>query len=517
MAEVLYALIIIIISGILLANLAKFYKTSSVVPLLIGGMLLRYFGLIKQDFIPDLEPVIILTLSLVLFYAGLTIDLKYVIRYAKIIALLALVGVFLFTVILGYMTYLLGIGLSFSSAIILGAVLAPTDPAALFSIMESRTKVKRKLRAILIGESCFNDASAFVTVFIILVPLLFEGGSVQPIEVVGQFFWSIIGGAISGIVITYIIGRLIEQLNDPTTTRVLVLTSSILSYVMAESLHASGVIAALVAGILYGNLRTLGITPLPKRSLIELMESVNFIVEIFIFILLGSLINLQVLETVAIPGIIIALVALFVARPLVVFILTIFEKRIDFKERIFLSLAGAKGVTSGALALALASRKVITNANEILVLTFFTILATITFQALFLAPIIKKFNLEEKEDVLQELILKRNALREALLEIVDKYASGEISPEVYKEISSELKEAISDIEREIGELTESRRKVIEKLTAKLSALKKQIKYLDEEYNAGKISTDLYERLVSDIREEIMEVEKQLEDLKATKS
>ncbi|MGQ4892915.1 MAG: cation:proton antiporter [Candidatus Njordarchaeia archaeon] len=512
MPEIIYALTIIIIVGILLANLAKFYKTSSVVPLLLGGLLLRYFGLLEPDLIPDFEPVLILTLSLVLFYAGLTLDVKNVIRYWKVIALVAIVGVFLFTVILGPIVYYFSLGFTISSAFLLAAVLAPTDPAALFSVLESSAKVKRKLRTILIGESCFNDAAAFVTVFIVLVPLFMANVPPSPIVIVLSFIWSIAGGALSGIVVTYLLGRLIEQLKDPTATRVLVIVSAIVAYLLAEMVHASGVIASLVSGILYGNMRIIGISPIPKRSIIKLMEEINFIVEIFIFILLGSLINPVELPIIVIPGTIIAVFSLLIARPAVIFVLTIIEKRINWKERVFLSLAGTKGVTSGALALALAAINA-PSSHQILVLTFLTILATVSFQTVALPYIVRRFKLEEKEDVLQELILKRNALREALLDLVDKYSNGEISLEVYRELSSEIKDSISEIEREIGEITEMRRITMEKLRTKIDMLKKQISYFDKEYNEGRISADLYERIVSELRDEIDDLKSALKELK----
>ena len=512
MAEIIYAITIIIIVGILLANLAKFYKTSSVLPLLLGGLLLRYFGLLEPDLIPDFEPVLILTLSLVLFYAGLTLDIKNVIRYWKVIAIVAIVGVFLYTLILGPIVYYFSIGFTISSAFLLAAVLAPTDPAALFSVLESGGKVKRKLRTILIGESCFNDAAAFVTVFIVLVPLFLASVPPSPIVIALSFIWSIIGGALSGLIVTYLLGRLIEQLNEPTTTRVLVVTSAILAYLLAESLDASGVIASLVSGILFGNMRVIGISPMPKRSIIKLMEEINFIVEIFIFILLGSLINPFELPSIILPGIIIAVFSLLVARPAVIFILTIFERRVNLKERIFLSLAGTKGVTSGALALALAAISV-PSSHQILVLTFLTILATVSFQTVALPFLVKRFGLEEKEDVLQELILKRNALREALLDLVDKYSNGEISLEVYQELSSEVKESISEIDREIGEITEMRRITVEKLKTRIEMLKKQINYFDKIYNKGKISADLYEKIVSELRDEMDDLESALKELK----
>lgn len=515
MAEVIQYLTLIILTGLLLANLAKFYRTSSVVPLLFGGLILRYFGILKPDLVPDLEPVIILTLSLVLFYAGLTLDVENTLRYWKVIALLAIAGVFLFTIIMGTFVQLSPLGLTLASAILLGAVLAPTDPAALFSVLESGHKVKRKLKTILVGESCFNDAAAFVTVFIVLVPLLFAKKAVSPSLIVLGFLWSIAGGVLTGIFVTYILGKMIEHLRDPTTTKVLVITSAILSYILAESIYASGVIASLTAGILYGNLRLIKLTPLPKRNLIDLMEDINFLVEIFIFILLGSIIDPAKLPNVIVPGFVIAFLALIFARPIVTFLLSSIDRRIKWEEKLFLSLAGTKGVTSGALALALATLG-IPYADEILVLTFITILLTVTFQAVVLPILIKKFRLEEKEDVLRELILKRNALREALLDLVDRYSNGEVPENIYRELSSEIKDKISEIEREIGEITESRRLTIERLKARINILNKQIEYFDNEYNEGRISTDLYEKIVSELRNEKEELEVQLKEFQRTK-
>jgi len=485
---------------------------SSVVPLLFGGLMLRYFGLLHPEFLPDIEPIIILSLSLVVYYAGLTIDIKNTLRFWKIIALLATVGVFLFTVITGLITYYIAIGLTLSVSIILGVILSPTDPAALFSVLESgNVKVKKKLRTILIGESCFNDAAAFITAFIILYPLIIQGEPVSPLLVIGRFLWSIVGGALSAIIVTYILGRLIERLMDPKTTKVIAITSAIVSYILAESIFASGIIASLVSGILYGNLRSLGIAPIPRRLLVGVMEDIMFIIEIFVFILLGALIDPITLPDLVVPGLAVAFIALFITRPVVVYGLSFFDKRINWAERLFISLAGTKGVTSGALALAIIARG-IGSPEQILILTFITILITVTFQGTVLSILIKKLGLEEREDVLRELILKRNALREALLDLVDKYSAGEISRDVYLALSSELKDRISEIEREIGEITALRRRTIEELNTRKMILEKQIEYLNREYEEERISTELYEKMISEIRDEIDEIEAQLREL-----
>ncbi len=516
MANIIYYAVLVIIIGIILVNIAKIYKISTVIPLLIGGLALRYLGVFDPSTLPDIEPIIILTLSMVLFYAGLSIDINSLLRYAKVILILAVIGVFMFTAIMGYLTFYMGLGLSLASAVILGAVLAPTDPAALFAVIEDRVKLRKKIRTILVGESAFNDAAAFITVFIVLVPLFYEGGAISPITIVARFFWSMIGGGLSGLAVTYIIARLIENIKEETTTKILVPTSALLAYTVAEALGSSGVIAAMVSGLLFGNLKLLKITPLPKRELLEFFENINFLIEIFIFILLGALIDPLVLSSVAFQGLVIAVTSLFLVRPLVVNALTVVDRRINLKERTFIALAGSKGVTSGALALALATHYVGgLDTSQILILTFFTILLTVIFQGISISYLANKLEVEEKEDVLQELITKRNALREALMELVDRYSNGEISAETYRELSAEIRENIALLEREIGFIMESKRRRIEKLSTQIALLRKQREYLDKLFSGGNISAELHEKLTSELDEKIENLEIELKELTGT--
>jgi len=174
LAVELYIVAAILIGGAAIAKIAEQYKFPYPIFLIIAGLalgtviegddLLAGLGI---DFIAQL------TLTTVLFYAGLTMNLKELRLSVKSIALLATIGVLLTSLIAGVTIALFSATIGLGAALLIGAILSPTDPAALFSVLESGgVRVKRKLVSILEGEAVFNDATAIIlvsTVFLALV------------------------------------------------------------------------------------------------------------------------------------------------------------------------------------------------------------------------------------------------------------------------------------------------------------------------------------------------------------
>jgi cell volume regulation protein A len=176
--SILVLIAIILILGVAIAKFAERYRVPHPIPLVLAGLLM---GRILLFFNPG-EPLVQiagfdfiaqLTLAAVLFYAGLTLNLRDLRLSIENVMLLATIGVLATALIGGFAiqvsTAALGVPVGIA-AFLIGAILAPTDPAALFSVLESGgVRVKRKLFSILEGEAVFNDATSVKkTVFVLL-------------------------------------------------------------------------------------------------------------------------------------------------------------------------------------------------------------------------------------------------------------------------------------------------------------------------------------------------------------
>ena len=115
---------------------------------------------------PANQLVVIFGASYILFQGGLDVKLKSIISYARVIALLAIPGVLLSTLIIGAAARVIFPMLPWALALLLGVVLAPTDPATLIPILK-QVRVSERLKVVIESESAFNDTTAaiiFVTV-----------------------------------------------------------------------------------------------------------------------------------------------------------------------------------------------------------------------------------------------------------------------------------------------------------------------------------------------------------------
>jgi NhaP-type Na+/H+ or K+/H+ antiporter len=521
-----YLVVGILILGAGLAKIAERYKFPYPIPLILGGLvlgqLLPGFGLPE---IIGIEFIAQLTLATVLFYAGLTMNLKELRLSLPVVALLATVGVILTSLIAGF-----AIALVFSTVgltgLLIGAILTPTDPAALFSVLETGgMRVKRKLFSILEGEAVFNDATAVILVITVFEPLIIPALQVPWFFVIEQFFFSIFAGVAIGYLVAAGIGRGILSSNDPVVVTILTATTPIIAYGLGETLTVfgfhPGAMAAVFAGIFMANAKRMGLEILPQQSMRSTMKNVSFAFEIVVFILLGYEINLAFLLTELVPGvtvlslsIVVALLVIFVARPISVFLITSPHKELDMKDRFFVSWAGVKGVASAALATISvsiltdylpATEETIFLASFITSVVFVVLMASLIIQGLTAPIFAEKLGLQEEEHAFEEISTQRDATRRALLHLVDEYTEGKISEDLYLRLKAELEEDIYRLEDELRKLVEERRSRLMELTTREEISREKLKYYKEQYEQGKIPESVYEDKKAELEEEIEEL------------
>ncbi|RKS72174.1 potassium/proton antiporter (CPA1 family) [Actinomadura pelletieri DSM 43383] len=233
------------------------------------------------------------------------------------------------------------VGLEWQAAFLLAAVLAPTDAAAVFSVLR-RLPLPSRLSGLLEAESGFNDAP----VVIIVVTLSAHASAPNIAELLGVMVYELVAGGILGVAIGWLGAQGLRRIALPASGLypIAVLSLSIGSYGAATLLHASGFLAVYVSAVVLGNAR------LPHRPATRgFAEGVGWLAQIGLFVMLGLLASPSELPGQIVPALVIGFVLLLIARPLSVWLSTIGFK-FSWGEKMFASWAGLRGAVPIVLA-----------------------------------------------------------------------------------------------------------------------------------------------------------------------
>jgi NhaP-type Na+/H+ or K+/H+ antiporter len=512
----LFLAVIILIAGAALAKIASNYKFPYPIPLILAGLLLGQWiptegltDLIGLDFIAQL------TLATVLFYAGLTMNIKELTTSGKLILLLSTLGVLATALVAGVTILAIFPVVGLYVAFLIGSILTPTDPAALFSVLETGgVRVKKKLTSILEGEAVFNDATAVILVLTVFVPGVVPELAQPMAAMLAEFVLSTGLGVVVGLGVAFAVGKLILMTKDDTNVTIMTALTPILAYGIGEAITGfgqatvglrihPGILAAVFAGIFMANPRKLGLDPLPRVSMRTTMKNVSFAFEIVIFLLMGLTVDTEFILTTPyiLPlGIGIAALVIFVARPAIVFAITMPDRSVSMKERLFLSWAGVKGVASAALAAIAVT--VITNpaytvpdqatlGQTISSLVFIVLMVSLLLQGLTTPFLAERLNLTEEEDIFEEISTQRDATRHALLSLVDEYTERRVEASLYKRLKAELEEEIFTLEDNLRKMASEKRARLLEVTAREQILQQKLSYYEQEYEKGRLSELVY--------------------------
>jgi cell volume regulation protein A len=299
------------------------------------------FGIRFEDY--DLTGEIgLVALAVILAEGGLTTRWSQVRPAAAPAVVLSTLGVLISVAVVSSSTVWL-LGTSWRTALLLGAAVASTDAAAVFSVLR-RLPLKGRLGRLLEAESGLNDAPT-----VVLVTLVSSDSwtSTNAFEVAGLVGYELLVGLAVGVAIGWTgrvtLGRLALPSAGlyPLATVGLVL----LSFGAAGVLHGSGFLAVYVAGLVVGSTR------LPhRRAVLGFATSLALLAELGLFVLLGLLASPSRLIDAVPTALVVGAAALFVGRPLAVLLSTT-PFRVSFREQLFLAWAGLRGAVPIVLAL----------------------------------------------------------------------------------------------------------------------------------------------------------------------
>lgn len=293
------------------------------------------------------------------------------------------------------------LGWSWAEGFLVGAIVGSTDAAAVFGLLHSAgLELKQRSSATLEIESGTNDPMAiFLT--ITLVTLLSESGDFSGWSLLGEFIQQMGLGLIIGAAGGWSIGWLVNRLTLPLSLYpLLVIAAAIAFFSLTNLSGGSGFLAIYVIGL------TLANRPLNYlHDIRRFHDGMAWISQIGMFLILGLLVTPSHLFDVIYPGLIIALVLIFIARPAAV-MLCLLPFRFPWREQVFISWVGLKGAVPIILALFpyLAGME---NSDVYFELTFFVVLLSLCLQGWTIAPLARWLQLEvpPKQEELQQLSL----------------------------------------------------------------------------------------------------------------
>ena len=412
---------ILLLALILLANV--FHKVN--VPLIVLSLLIDIiFGSDLMNLIYFDNAVITkefanIALVFILFIGGFSTKKDDLMSVIKPVSLLATVGVAMTAIITAYLFYLIT-DWPFYITLLIGAIISSTDATAVFSILKNQP-LQQNVKTVTEMESVLNDPMAIVLTTFVLSLL---GGEKLNIAKSSLFIiWQLLGGVgigvLVGLLAVYIFNKI--RNNEKEYFYVYIIAIVLLSFSVAEIIKVSGVIAAFFTGFVMGN------SKIPyKKGILDFNNTLSFITNMALFILLGLLASPKQFYKVWWQGITIFLILTFIARPISVWILTLFT---DFKakEKLFVIWGGVRGTVPIVLATYPAAAG-LDETNQIFNIVFFIVALSMLFQGTTLTFLLKRFGLESNEKDRTSRILELVTIQDTNYEVIDVY----IDPTVYE-------------------------------------------------------------------------------------
>lgn len=306
-------------------------QSLSRLPIPVPGLLLLAAALVPDLLsVETVEWIAVLALIVILLDGGMDIGWKRMRESINPVVSLGVLGTFLTAALIAVVAHFV-LGFSWTLAGIIGAALAPTDPAVMFSVLGG-TEIRGRAGTILEGEAGFNDPAG-IALMLGMIELATHADASE-LSVVSDFGLQMAIGVALGVLGAPVLRRVALH-------AVLLLAAAFALYGIATVAHGSGFLAVFVAGLLIGDM------DVPAEALTRRLAG---LAEIVVFIALGLTITLYDLSgTTWRDGAVLTVALVFAIRPLVV-VLTLARAKLDPGDRVFIAWSGLKGAVPILLA-----------------------------------------------------------------------------------------------------------------------------------------------------------------------
>ncbi len=485
--------------------LVKWIKMPYAVALVLAGMIIGISHGMKQVIMTP-EMVLLIFLPALLFEASWNLEIKALKRDWRAISVLATIGVVLCMVTVAAVLHYVG-GFSLPLALLFGAMVSATDPVSVIALFR-QMGIDKRLTLILEGESLFNDGTA-VVLFKLVLAVIIAGGHWSIASVMTSFVLVVLGGALLGIAIGVAASYITKAFDDHLLETTLTMITAYGSFILAEHLGVSPVIAVVAAGVVLGNFGGKhSMSASTRLAVNSFWEYAAFLVNSILFLLIGLQIDIPLmLKDAELIGF--GILAVMVSRFIVIYGLCTFlsskTRPIPTVWRHLLFWGGLRGALVMALALSLpldfASRQQIIN------LTFGVVLFTLLIPGLTMNPLVKLLGMKTKQTDLTEFQENKSLLlahKSEMSEIERLFKEERITASAYEAIKLDISKRIQQINEEFIK-TELEHHMMEKYStqqAQIHLLEFRKDFLAQLKNQGHLTDDAYNNLVVPIEQEL---------------
>ncbi|REC79429.1 sodium:proton antiporter [Chryseobacterium elymi] len=386
----------------------KFFKLPSGISLMLMGVLVAtgvivtgYFSkgftemirekLVLIDFSEFLLGIL---LSFLLFAGSMHVSIPDLKKSAKSIISFATVGTLISTLVVGcslfYLLTAFNQPIPLIYCLLFGALISPTDPIAVMGILK-KTNLSKNIETNIVGESLFNDGIG-VVIFATILKIASVGAENFGIADIGiLFIHEAVGGIFMGLVIGFIGYKLMKSIDHFQTEILISLAMVMGGYSLCHSIHVSGPLAMVIAGLMTGNRgKELAMSDITRDYLGKFWEVTDEVLNAILFMLIGLEIVIVSFDlsylTIGVITAFIIIIARFVSLYIPAALFR-FKKVFGTKSLFIMTWGGLRGGISIALALSLPQNPY---KNILVSITFVIVIFSILIQGITVEKVIKK-------------------------------------------------------------------------------------------------------------------------------
>ncbi len=391
-------LTIIVVLGIVAQWLAWRLKMPAILLLLLFGFVAGpVTGLIHPDelFGDLLFPLVSVSVAIILFEGGLSLRLDEIRGVQWVVRLLISIGALITWGVIALASYYI-LDLSRQLSVLLGAILVVTGPTVVIPILR-QVRPTQQISSILKWEGILIDPIG-ATLAVLVFEGLIDGGPEYQLTALGIFsgiLISLLEGTIIGIIFAWLLIQFLKRnwianFLETAVTLMAVLAAFAISNALRTE---SGLMAVTVMGIILVNQKKANIS-----HIVSFKEELGVLLLSGVFIILAARINLQELITVVWQEVAFLLIVLFIARPLSVFVSTLFSK-IPFKERFYMAAMAPRGIVAVAVASLFAielGEFGFEGAEQLINVTFAIVVGTVIIYSIIAKPLANALDIVQK-------------------------------------------------------------------------------------------------------------------------
>jgi Na+:H+ antiporter len=401
-------------------------------------------------------------------------------------------------------------GFTWQHALVFGALIAATDPIAVVGLFKTLGAPKR-LRLLVEGESLLNDGTSIVFFTLILG---YVAGNAVTVRGLAVDFISIVGvGALVGVGVGLAVSQVIKRVDDPMIEITLTTIAAYGSFVAAEHLHYSGVIATVAAGMLCGNYAArVGMSPSTRVAVETFWEYVAFALNSLVFLLIGFEVHVHALLE-SWEAILVAYLAVMFGRGVVVAAVSALlgptRERIPPRWSAVLTWGGLRGGLSMVLALGLPGG--FPHRDLLVTMTFGVVVLSILVQGLTMAPLLRWLGIVSGQEARAAYEFHRGTLQAAnavLNELESMARTRYTDAEALDEVRAEYEDRIAKAQHQIHDLHLEREAL---QTEERHWVRRHLLLVEKQqaiaaFHDGLLGQETYERLLADIDARLLRLE-----------